>query len=455
MAARVQKFDVRLPRVNVVSDAGGRRHAEYVVRVSFDGLVWTVRRRFREFDQLATRLRALGVTARLPSKTSLFRNKLAEAFLDERRRGLQDFLHECCGVDSRGGRKLSPPWKLPSLDRFLEFSSHALAVTMQQVEGTPDGGAALAMLKEEGVVGLEAGDDDAVRLGVPRGAATHSEVAAAAMGAAPTSLRPQRRRPGEDLFDQWAMEDAAAASGAGGRADAGLGHASSSAVGGGAASAAASGADGWQSVRALELAEAMMRRAAAQHGARADNLQSFRSALQSKEDAFGAMLSAMQDEVLDARARMRRALERRDQARASAARVAEQEETSAAAKLGDCLAMEARVRALAAQSKRLVAAYSGQRPAVAAAATGDDDDGSVTSEEGAPNRSEGGERELLPPDIAVLRAVVEAMRRDLAAPLEPEQGKRSGASGFEPHALHGMDFDAAMLLDSLGRGVLA
>lgn len=452
MASRVQKFDVRLPRVNVVSDANGRRHAEYVVRVSFDGLVWTVRRRFREFDQLANRLRALGVTARLPSKTSLFRNKLAAAFLGERRQGLQDFLHECCSVDSRAGRRLSPPWKLPSLDRFLEFSSHALAVTMQQVEGTPDGGAALAMLKEEGVVGLEAGDDDTGRMGAPRGAATHGEVAAAVMGAVPTSLRPQRRRAGEDLFDQWAMEDAAAASSGGtGRADAAQGHASAS-----AASGASPSADGWQSVRALELAETMMRRAAAQHGARADNLQSFRSALQSKEDAFGAMLSAMQDEVLDARARMRRALERRDQARAAAARVAEQEEASAAAKLGDCLALEARVRALAAQSKRLVVAYSGKRSAAAsAAAAGDDDDGSVTSEEGATSRSEGGGRELLPPDMAVLRAVITAMRRDLAAPLEPEAGKRSGASGFEPHALHATDLEAAMLLDSLGRGVLA
>ncbi|KAA0156353.1 hypothetical protein FNF27_00898 [Cafeteria roenbergensis] len=454
MAARVQNFDVKLPRVHVVSGAGGRRHAEYVVRVSFDGLVWSVRRRFREFDQLASRLKTLGVTAKLPPKTNLFRNKLAEAFLDERRRGLQDFLHECCGNGSQTERKLLPPWKLPSLDRFLEFSSHALAVTMQQVEGTPDGGAALAMLKEEGVVGMEAGDDDVVRLATPRGAAADSDVVAAAMGAVPTSLRPHRRRAGEDLFDQWALEDAAASSGERGRGGAGQGRAASAADAD-AASAAALGADGWQSVRALELAEAMMRRAAAQHAARVDNARSYRSALQSKEDAFGSMLSAMQEEVLNARARMRRALERRDQARAAAARAAEHQDASAAAKLGDCLAMEARVRALAAQSKRLVAAYSGRRPAPASAAAGGDDGGPDASEEGAPGRSESGRRELLPPDAAVLRAVAAAMRHDLATDLEPAPGKRSGASGFEPHALHGVDLDVAMLLDSLGRGVLA
>jgi len=327
------RFAVTVASVFVARDGSNRQHAEYVVQVEYTGLMWRLRRRFREFDTLDRRLRPLGVTAPLPSKISFGRNKLSSGFLEERRRGLEAFLGAVCTPAS--STRPAPPWKLPPLDRFLEFSSHTMAMTLQQVVSVPDGAAVLALLREEGVVAAPE---------PPRRSRRASSVAT---DDAAASL------VGDNLFDTWAREEeedaVAAASGA-------------QAAGGSQVG------DSWRAARALETSEALLREACEALQTRASSLRDFRSALRSKEDAFGTMLGAIQSEVLDARARMSRALERRDEARVSARRVAQADADTAAAALGRQMELECTVRSLARSCKDLASLYAAERGAEGGAA---------------------------------------------------------------------------------------
>merc|ERR1712224_763449 len=86
----------------LVSTAGsligqGGQHAEYTVRVTCNGKVTTVRKRFSDFDNLHTRLLVAfpaGLPFDLPDKTTI--SSLNPEFLRDRARALDAYLKALC-----------------------------------------------------------------------------------------------------------------------------------------------------------------------------------------------------------------------------------------------------------------------------------------------------------------------------------------------------------------------